>query len=446
MDQPRWLACAWDELGQREIDGSTDNPRILAYFRAVGQDGILHDEVPWCAAFVGACLERAGIASTRSLMARSYEGWGAPLDDGRLGAVVVMSRGGDPSLGHVGFLLGEDDDHVFLLGGNQGDAVTVAAFPKARIVGVRWPQDTPASVPAADVNGSAPANAALFERALTHVLEMEGGYSDDPYDPGGPTNLGITLSVYADWKGVAPDAALKEELQSISTATAGAIYAARYWRPADCDDLPPALAFFHFDTAVNHGVTGAIRLLQQAVGTDVDGEMGPLTLGAVAKAAVEDMLQAYAEVRRERYRALPHFWRFGRGWLARVDTTLSRALAIAGETPVAAKPPSTATAPKAIPQQQKGPPVMTEAPATQSKWWGQSMTIWGAIITTLSTVLPAIAPALGIDITADLVRELGAEVVQTVQAVGGLVGTILTIYGRARATQPLAQRDMMVKI
>ena len=69
--EPRWLACAWDELGQREIDGSADNPRILAYFRAVGQDGILHDEVPWCAAFVGACLERAGNASTRSLMARS---------------------------------------------------------------------------------------------------------------------------------------------------------------------------------------------------------------------------------------------------------------------------------------------------------------------------------------------------------------------------------------
>lgn len=89
---------------------------------------------------------------------------------------------------------------------------------------------------------------------------------------------------------------------------------------------------------------------------------------------------------------------------------------------------------------------MTDTPATESKWWGQSMTIWGAIITTLSTVLPAIAPALGIDITADLVRELGAEVVQTVQAVGGLVGTILTIYDRARATQPLAQRDMMVKI
>ncbi len=436
MEQPRWLACAWDELGQREIGGSADNPRILAYFRAVGQAGVRHDEVPWCAAFVGACLERAGVASTHSLMARSYESWGAGLEDGRLGAVVILSRGGDPALGHVGFLIGEDDDHVFLLGGNQGEAVTVAAFPKSRIVGVRWPLATPAS----DSASSAAGPAALFDRALAHVLEMEGGYSDDPYDPGGPTNLGITLRVYADWKGVAADAALKQELQGIPESAVRAIYATRYWTPADCDDLPPALALFHFDTAVNHGVTGAIRLLQQAVGTDVDGEMGPLTLGAIASATVESSLRTYAEVRRERYRTLPHFWRFGRGWLARVDSTLSRALAIAAERPVAAVPFR-----KPSPALQKGPSVMTDAPATQSKWWGQSMTIWGAIITALATVLPVLAPALGIDITADLVRELGEQIVQTVQVVGGLVGTILTIYGRARATQPLARRDMSVK-
>ena len=57
-----------------------------------------------------------------------------------------------------------------------------------------------------------------------------------------------------------------------------------------------------------------------------------------------------------------------------------------------------------------------------------------------------LGPALGLDITADLVREVGAEVVQTVQVVGGLVGIILTIYRRARATQPLAQRAISVKI
>jgi hypothetical protein len=64
----------------------------------------------------------------------------------------------------------------------------------------------------------------------------------------------------------------------------------------------------------------------------------------------------------------------------------------------------------------------------------------------LSTVLPALAPALGIDITGDLVREAGEGIVQTVQAVGGLVGTIMTIYGRARASKPLEQRSVQLKL
>ena len=60
MDQPPWLAAAWAELGQREVRGSADNARISALFRDAGQTAALHDEVAWCAAFVGACLERAG--------------------------------------------------------------------------------------------------------------------------------------------------------------------------------------------------------------------------------------------------------------------------------------------------------------------------------------------------------------------------------------------------
>ena len=80
------------------------------------------------------------------------------------------------------------------------------------------------------------------------------------------------------------------------------------------------------------------------------------------------------------------------------------------------------------------------------KWWGQSITIWGAIITGLSTVLPALGPAIGIDVTGDLVREAGEGIVQTVQAVGGLLGTVMTIYGRIRATKPLEQRSVQVKL
>ena len=81
-----------------------------------------------------------------------------------------------------------------------------------------------------------------------------------------------------------------------------------------------------------------------------------------------------------------------------------------------------------------------------AKWWGQSITIWGAIITGLSTVLPALGPAFGVDITGDLVREAGEGIVQTVQAVGGLLGTNMMIYGRVRATRPLEQRNLQLKL
>jgi hypothetical protein len=80
------------------------------------------------------------------------------------------------------------------------------------------------------------------------------------------------------------------------------------------------------------------------------------------------------------------------------------------------------------------------------KWWGQSITIWGAVITSLSTVLPALGPLIGIDITGDLVHELGDGIVQTVQAIGGLIGTLLTIYGRVRASEPLTQRSVQLKL
>ncbi len=199
--------------------------------------------------------------------------------------------------------------------------------------------------------------------------------------------------------------------------------------------MAPALAFFHFDAAVNHGVVGAIRLLQRAVGTDVDGEIGPLTLCAIARMPLQGALHAYADARRARYRALPHFWRFGRGWLARVDATLARALDLAAASPAA---PAT---------QEKGTPDMPASSTTPvTKWWGNSVTIWGALITALSTVLPALGPVIGIDITGDLVREAGSQIVETVQAIGGLIGTAMTIYGRVRASAPLERRDLTVKL
>ena len=192
MDQPPWLAAAWAEFGVREIPGKDDAPEILRYFREAGDTSVETEATPWCAAFLGAMLKRAGCSGTGSLLARSYLDWGDALDASRLGAVAVLSRGDDPNAGHVGFLLSEANGKLYLLGGNQGDAVTVAGFDKTRLLGLRWPKENPEPESMGDD--------AIFLKALAHVLEMEGGYSNDPYDPGGPTNRGITLDVYASFK------------------------------------------------------------------------------------------------------------------------------------------------------------------------------------------------------------------------------------------------------
>jgi hypothetical protein len=88
----------------------------------------------------------------------------------------------------------------------------------------------------------------------------------------------------------------------------------------------------------------------------------------------------------------------------------------------------------------------TDDTTTSNKWWAHSMTIWGAIITAASTVLPVLGPLIGVDITSDLVRELGDGVVNVVQAVGGLVGIAMTIVGRSRASSTLERRRVTLQL
>jgi uncharacterized protein (TIGR02594 family) len=434
-EQPPWLAEAWRELGQQEFAGARNNPRITAFFKELGHVANARDEIPWCAAFVGACLERAGFESTRSLLSRSYTGYGDSLVGERVGALAILTRGANPALGHVGFLVGWSPERLWLLGGNQGDAVTVDGYARSRLIALRWPSEPSHPIGASKFQ--------TFRTALTHVLEMEGGYSNDPYDPGGPTNQGITLSTLADWRGVEVDSsnrdALVSDLKNVSVEEVAAIYLERYWRPAGCAGMAPPLALFHFDAAVNHGVRGAIRMLQEAAGADVDGKIGPQTNGRITQMPILELIALYADLRRKRYRALPHFWRFGRGWLRRVDRTLevARQLDTSGKTAVGKAGKTTNS---------NGERKMTSSEQSDSKWWGQSMTIWGAVITAAATLIPSLGPILGLDITAAMVREIGDEVLTVVQAVTALFGTLLTIYGRARAVLPLSRRSIMLKI
>lgn len=138
---PQWLAIARPLVGLHEVKGAEHSPEILGMWRAIKRSGIQSDEVPWCSAFVGACLERAGIRSSRFESAASYLKWGVRLDGPAHGCIVVFSRDGG---GHVGFVVGMDTNgNLLVLGGNQGDQVSVKAFPTTRVTGYRWPVDVP---------------------------------------------------------------------------------------------------------------------------------------------------------------------------------------------------------------------------------------------------------------------------------------------------------------
>jgi uncharacterized protein (TIGR02594 family) len=134
---PPWIATARKYLGVREGVGKVDNPTVVAMFAKVGHPEVRHDETPWCAAFVGACLEDAGIPSTRTLWALHYASWGQQLMYPVVGAVATKKRAGG---GHVFFVTDFDSTHVWGLGGNQSDKVSIVAYKRTVVHSYAWPR------------------------------------------------------------------------------------------------------------------------------------------------------------------------------------------------------------------------------------------------------------------------------------------------------------------
>lgn len=137
------MEIAYADLGVEETRGPGATPRIVGYFQAVGRPEVASDEVSWCAAFVGACLQQAGVPLTINaadrLLARKYRSIGTKIAAPRVGAVAIFSRGTNPAHGHVGFVSGWTDTHIVLLGGNQSNKVSLAHMPRARLLELRWP-------------------------------------------------------------------------------------------------------------------------------------------------------------------------------------------------------------------------------------------------------------------------------------------------------------------
>ncbi|MBP0047664.1 hypothetical protein H9C73_02855 [Marinobacterium sp. AK62] len=161
----------------------------------------------------------------------------------------------------------------------------------------------------------------LFDFALALVLEHEGGYVNDPADPGGETYLGISARAHPDaWSNGRPS---HEQVRSI--------YLNEYWLAADCSKLQPCVAVFLFDTAVNMGVRQAVQLLQRALRVKDDGIMGPVTRAAANKADPAHILPSFASERLAHYAALAGWQRFGRGWSTRTVKTAMASAKIEAE-------------------------------------------------------------------------------------------------------------------
>lgn len=139
--KPRWLIIAEQELerGVKEIPGAGTNPRIEMYLKAVKGNEYTSDEVAWCAAGGGWCLENALFPSTESLLAISYESYGRALKGPQLGAICVLKRGTEDWMRHMGFIEDWDETRVKLISGNVNDQWSIDWYPRSKVTAYRWP-------------------------------------------------------------------------------------------------------------------------------------------------------------------------------------------------------------------------------------------------------------------------------------------------------------------
>lgn len=150
-----------------------------------------------------------------------------------------------------------------------------------------------------------------FDTLIERVLGHEGGYVNDPKDPGGETQWGISKRSYPTL-----------DIRNLTRQQAVEIYRRDFWDRVQGDKLHPAVAFQALDAAVNHGIGNAVRWLQRAVGVADDGVIGPMTLAALGRREPSDVVLLFNAERIDFYTKLSTWDHYGRGWARRVAGNL----------------------------------------------------------------------------------------------------------------------------
>jgi lysozyme family protein len=151
-----------------------------------------------------------------------------------------------------------------------------------------------------------------FDTAFTRLLGHEGGYTNNPVDPGGETNWGICKRSYP-----------LLDIKNLTRDQAACIYYRDFWQPLA--DAHPAIRFQVFDFAVNSGIQTAIRKLQQVVKVADDGHWGPVSAASLAAMDVNDVLMLFVAIRIRYWASLSTWSTFGKGWAIRAASDLEYA-------------------------------------------------------------------------------------------------------------------------
>ena len=263
--------------------------------------------------------------------------------------------------------------------------------------------------------------AANFDACLEMILRFEGGYSDNPADPGGSTNMGITQATLARARG-RPVA--KADVMALSRREAGDIYRSLYWNMVAGDALPGGVDLATFDLAVHSSPNRAIRTLRDALGLVPDGGMDAAVLAAAAKADAAGLARAISQRRQTFLQHLVTFATFGRGWSKRVEAIKIAALALAAGATHGAPPQGGAhNLPHAGTRLKGFSMVMTPTIDTSDfKPFWASQTIWSSVAVIGSSIAGSVLAWKSGDMAA-----FGA-------ALTAAFGGMTAIAGRFRAT------------
>ena len=164
-----------------------------------------------------------------------------------------------------------------------------------------------------------------FEKCLAFTLQFEGGFVNNPKDPGGPTNLGVTQATLTGFLGRQASIA---DVKALTPDTVAPIYKQKYWDLIGGDDLPVGIDLAVFDFGVHSGPSRGVVGLQRALSIADDGKIGPITIAAATKADPKTTVNAICDGRLAFLQQLTVFKSFGPGLTSRVTKCRAAALSM----------------------------------------------------------------------------------------------------------------------